>query len=76
MEQFPGPDQVMLHVEGGEQAWDMELPRRVTPGDELRAAVESVLGPGSYRADVVRRRATERKPWLPRSGPRAQDEVA
>ncbi|MDP9325584.1 MAG: hypothetical protein M3O87_03505, partial [Candidatus Dormibacteraeota bacterium] len=60
----------------GEQAWEMELPRRVAPGDELRVAVEAVLGPGSYRCDVVRRRAAERKPWVPRSGPRTQDEVA
>ncbi|HEV3234574.1 MAG TPA: DNA polymerase III subunit alpha [Candidatus Dormibacteraeota bacterium] len=76
LELHPGPDQVVLHVDDGEQAWEMELPRQVAPGDELRAAVEAVLGPGTYRCDVVRRRATERKPWVPRSGPRAQDEVA
>ena len=76
LERHPGPDQVILHVEDGEQAWDMELPRRVAPGDQLRDAIEAVLGPGSYRGEVVRRRAAERKPWVPRGGPAAQDEVA
>jgi DNA polymerase-3 subunit alpha len=72
----PGGDQVVLHVEEGEQAWDMELPQRVAPGEGLRSAVEAVLGAGSYRCEVVRRRAAERKPWVPRGTVRAQDEVA
>jgi DNA polymerase-3 subunit alpha len=72
----PGPDQVMLHVEEGEQAWDIELPGRVVPGEDLRGAVETVLGVGAYDPQVVRRRAVERKPWVPRDRPPAQDEVA
>jgi hypothetical protein len=74
LEGYPGPDQVMLHVEDGDQAWDMELPRRVSPGDELRHAVEEVLGPGTYQVQVVRRKATERRPFTPRNPPPAQDE--
>jgi hypothetical protein len=66
----------MLHFEDGEKAWDMELPRRVTLGDGLRQAIETVLGEGTYDPRVIRRKAVERKPWAPKPGVPAQDEVA
>ena len=58
---FPGGDVVMLHLEDSEQSWDLELPRRVGHGPEVATAVEELLGAGSYRSEVVRRRAPERK---------------
>ncbi len=76
LERHPGPDQVIVHVEDGDQAWDLEPSRRVASGEPFREAAEAVLGAGSYRCDMVRKRAAERKPWVPRGGPTAQDEVA
>ena len=76
LERHPGADQVIVHVEDGDQAWDLEPSRRVASGEPFREAAEAVLGAGSYRCDMVRKRAAERKPWVPRGGPTAQDEVA
>jgi DNA polymerase-3 subunit alpha len=66
--QFAGPDAVCLHVEDVDRAWEMDLPRRrVSHSAELMQAVEQLLGSGSYRVEVVRRKAPERKQWTPRA---------
>ncbi|MEA2683952.1 MAG: polymerase subunit alpha [Chloroflexota bacterium] len=63
----PGEDAVVLHVDDNDQSWDMELTRRkVSHSAELMYAVEQLLGPGSYRAEVVRRKAPERRQFTPR----------
>jgi len=65
-----GGDAVVLHVEDAERSWDMDLVRRkVSHSQALMDAVEELLGAGSYRAEVVRRRAPERKQWAPRPQP-------
>jgi len=62
-----GGDAVVLHVEDGDRCWDMDLARRqVSHSPELMEAVEQLLGAGGYRAEVVRRKAPERKQWTPR----------
>jgi DNA polymerase-3 subunit alpha len=71
---FPGGDPVQLHVEDGGQAWDMDLPGQISHGPEAQAAVESFLGPGTYRCEVVRRRSPLRKPWTQGRG--GETEVA
>ncbi|MDQ6748122.1 MAG: hypothetical protein M3010_08485, partial [Candidatus Dormibacteraeota bacterium] len=63
----PGEDVVVLHVDDQSQSWELELPRRkVAHSDQLMGAVELLLGPGSYRAEVVRRKAPERRQFVPR----------
>jgi DNA polymerase-3 subunit alpha len=71
---FPGPDSVVMRVDEGSHVTELELPARVTPGEGLRQAVEAVLGPGSYRCEVVRRKAPERKTFVPRERPVPADE--
>ncbi|HEV3232578.1 MAG TPA: DNA polymerase III subunit alpha [Candidatus Dormibacteraeota bacterium] len=64
---YPGPDPVVLHFEDAEQAWELELPGvQVSHSPELAAAVEAMLGPASYRCEVVRQRAPERRPFRER----------
>jgi hypothetical protein len=58
-----GEDGVVLHLEDSQQSGDLELERRVAYGPPLVAAVEAVLGAGSCRCDVVRRKAPERRPF-------------
>jgi len=68
--QYPGGDAVVLHIEDGEQTVDLDLPRRkVSHSAELMEAVDELLGSGSYRVEVIRRKAPERKQWVPRSVP-------
>jgi DNA polymerase-3 subunit alpha len=64
--QFPGADAVVLRVDEGSLVTELELPVRVEPGEELRQAVETIFGPGSYHCEVVRRKAPERKTFTPR----------
>jgi len=64
--QFPGVDTVVLRVDEGSLVTELELPMRVEPGEKLRQAVETILGPGSYHCEVVRRKALERKTFTPR----------
>jgi DNA polymerase-3 subunit alpha len=64
--QFPGVDTVTLRVDEGSLVTELELPVRVEPGEELRQAVETILGPGSYHCEVVRRKVLERKTFTPR----------
>jgi DNA polymerase-3 subunit alpha len=67
---YPGDDAVVLHVEDADRCWDMDLGRRkVSHSQALMEAVVQLLGAGSYRAEVVRRRAPERKQWTPPPGP-------
>jgi DNA polymerase-3 subunit alpha len=67
LSQHPGQDAVVLHVDDDDQSWEMELPRRkVAHSAELMDAVEQLLGSGSYRAEVVRRKAPERRQFTPR----------
>jgi DNA polymerase III subunit alpha len=64
---YPGQDAVVLHVDDNDHSWDMELTRRkVSHSAELMDAVEELLGSGSYRAEVIRRRAPERRQFAPR----------
>ncbi|MFN2465143.1 MAG: DNA polymerase III subunit alpha [Candidatus Dormibacteria bacterium] len=68
LSRYPGEDTVVLHVNDNDQLWEMELPRRkVAHSGELMDAVESLLGPGSYRAEVVRRKSPERRQFAPRT---------
>jgi DNA polymerase-3 subunit alpha len=61
LSQFPGSDPVMLHIEDRDQEWDLDLPgQQVSHGAALEQAVEELLGRGSYRCQVIRRRS-ERK---------------
>ena len=64
--QYPGADPVVLHIDEGSRVTELELPVSVANGAELGQAVEAVLGPGSYRCEVVRQRAPERKAFIPR----------
>jgi DNA polymerase-3 subunit alpha len=67
LSRFAGPDAVVLHVDDDDQSWEMELPRRkVAHSTDLMDAVEQLLGSGSYRAEVVRRKAPERRQFTPR----------
>ncbi len=43
---------------------------------ELMEAVEQLLGSGSFRVEVVRRKAPERKQWTPRPTTSSDQEVA
>jgi DNA polymerase-3 subunit alpha len=66
----PGVDAVILHVDDNHQSWELELPRRkVSHSAALMDAVEQLLGSGSYRAEVVRRKAPERRQFTPRPQP-------
>jgi len=69
--QFPGVDTVVLRVDEGSLVTELELPVRVEPGEELRQAVETIFGPGSYHCEVVRRKAPERKSLHPARAPAA-----
>jgi DNA polymerase-3 subunit alpha len=71
---FPGADTVVLLVDEGSLVTELELPAQVTPGDDLRQAVETILGPGSYRSEVVRRRAPQRKTFTPREAHQPEPE--
>ena len=63
-----GSDGVVLHIDDSDRSWEMDLPRRkVSHSAELMEAVENLLGAGSYRVEVMRRKAPERKPWIARS---------
>ena len=72
--QFPGIDTVVLLVDEGSLVTELELPAQVTPGEDLRQAVETILGPGSYRSEVVRRRAPQRKTFTPREADQPEPE--
>jgi DNA polymerase-3 subunit alpha len=63
---YPGGDPVVIHIDEGSRVTELELPATVAHGAELTLAVEAVLGPGSYRCEVVRQRAPERKAFTPR----------
>jgi DNA polymerase III subunit alpha len=64
----PGGDGVVLHVDDLDRSWELDLPRRkVSHSAELMEAVEQLLGAGSYRVEVMRRKAPERKQWTPRT---------
>jgi DNA polymerase-3 subunit alpha len=70
LSRHPGADAVVLHVDDADQSWELELPRRkVAHSAELMDAVEQLLGSGSYRAEVVRRKAPERRQFTPRPQP-------
>jgi DNA polymerase-3 subunit alpha len=66
---FPGDDPVILHIDEGQRVTELELPARVAHSAELTDAVEGILGPGSYRSEVLRQKAPERKAWAPREAP-------
>jgi DNA polymerase-3 subunit alpha len=70
--QFPGSDAVVLRVDEGSLVTELELPVRVEPGEDLRRAVEAILGPGSYQSEVVRRKAPERKAFTMREPQRPE----
>jgi DNA polymerase III subunit alpha len=63
---YPGGDPVVLHIDEGSRVTELELPVTAAHGAELSLAVEAVLGPGSYRCEVVRQRAPERKAFTRR----------
>jgi DNA polymerase-3 subunit alpha len=63
LQRFPGAEPVVVHVEDVERVWDLDVDWRVRHGAELQAAAEEILGLGSYRCEVVRRRAPERRSW-------------
>ena len=69
LERFPGADPVVLHVEDAEHAWDLDLPQRVAPGEDLRRAMEEVVGGGNYSVQVQRRKPPERRPFTRERGP-------
>jgi DNA polymerase-3 subunit alpha len=73
---FPGADPVILRVDEGSLVTELELPVRVEPGEDLRRAVETILGPGSYGCAVVRRKAPERKTFTPRETQQPEPEWA
>ena len=63
---YAGEDAIVLHVDDSDHSWDMELTsRKVSHSAELMDAVEELLGSGSYRAEVIRRKAPERRPFAP-----------
>jgi hypothetical protein len=70
LERFPGADQVVLHVEDSQNAWDLDLPQRVAPGEDLRQAMEAVVGPGNYFVQVQRRKPPERRAFNREREPR------
>jgi DNA polymerase-3 subunit alpha len=63
---YPGGDPVILHIDEGSRVTELELPVTAAHGAELSLAIEAVLGPGSYRGEVVRQRAPERKSFTQR----------
>jgi DNA polymerase-3 subunit alpha len=74
--QFPGADAVFLRVDEGSLVTELELPVRVEPGEDLRRAVEAILGPGGYQCEVVRRKAPERRSFTPRERQQPEPEWA
>jgi hypothetical protein len=63
-------------VDEGSLVTELELPVRVEPGEDLRRAVEAILGPGGYQCEVVRRKAPERRSFTPRERPQPEPEWA
>jgi DNA polymerase-3 subunit alpha len=76
LERHPGADAVVLHVEDGEHAWDLDLPQRVDPGDDLRHDMEALVGPGNYHVQVQRRKPPERRAFNRERGPQQPELVA
>ena len=66
LRRYPGGDPVVLHIDEGSRVTELELPATAAHGADLSVALEAVLGPGTYRCDVVRQRAPERKVFTPR----------
>ena len=67
IDQFPGEDPVVVHVEEPDRVTDIEvLGRKVAHGPELQAAVDALLGIGNYRCEVIRRKVPERRGGPPR----------
>jgi DNA polymerase III alpha subunit len=62
IDRFPGSDPVIVHIEEADRLTDVEVVGRgVAHSAGLEAAIEALLGPGSYRCEVVRRKAPERR---------------
>ena len=66
LRRFPGGDPVVLHIDEGSRVTELELPATAAHGADLSVALEAVLGPGTYRCEVVRQRAPERRAFSQR----------
>jgi len=66
LRRFPGGDPVVLHIDEGSRVTELELPATAAHGVDLSVALEAVLGPGTYRCEVVRQRAPERRAFSQR----------
>ncbi len=64
LERHPGDSPVVLQVRGERAVDEVVLGEAwsVQPGPPLERAIQSLLGDGSYRLEVERRRAAEREP--------------
>ena len=66
IDDFAGNDQVLVHIEEPDRLTDVEvIGRHVAHGPILQAAIEGLLGPGSYRCEVIRRKLPERRTGPP-----------